>query len=196
MFQADLFANQLSHLRAEGQGRRAERARGAAVEPPLDLPGVLQRLAEISERPRHTFMVLNLIAGAADAKGSAGPLVVTETGAVPIREWLCEALVPMAGRDPRRLARAASVRTELEAKGALPDRPEDAERVVEQEVRARVRRTGLTHVSRAVSDLVKAGLIRRHYQGYLVDHHNRGAQRHAVYTLLPQTRAALAGASD
>jgi hypothetical protein len=34
-------------------------------------------------------------------------------------------------------------------------------------------------------------LVHRHYQGYHVDHENRGAQREAVYTLLPGVRAAL-----
>lgn len=44
----------------------------------------------------------------------------------------------------------------------------------------------------AWSDLVKAGLLRRHYQGFRVDHPNRGAQREAVYTVLPEVRRALA----
>lgn len=41
------------------------------------------------------------------------------------------------------------------------------------------------------SDLVKAGLVRRHYQGYRVDHHNRGAQREAVYTITEAAACAL-----
>ena len=76
--------------------------------------------------------------------------------------------------------------------GELPD-DAAAERVIDDAVRDRVRRSGRTHVSRAVSELVRAGLVRRHYQGYRVDHYNRGAQRTAVYTLPPETRAALAG---
>jgi hypothetical protein len=46
-----------------------------------------------------------------------------------------------------------------------------------------------------VSELVRAGLVRRHYQGYRVDHVNRGAQRNAVYTIVPEVRRALARAS-
>src|SRR3546814_5750889 len=42
---------------------------------------------------------------------------------------------------------------------------------------------GRANVSRAVSDLVRAGMLHRHYQGYRVDHYNRGARRQAVYTL-------------
>lgn len=140
-------------------------------------------------------MVLNLIAKAGGQTGRAGPYVRVEGRAVLIREWLCDALVPMAHRDPRRIARAAAVRAELKASGALPADQVAADRAVDEEVRTRVRRTGLTHVSRAVSDLVSAGLISRHYEGYRVDHHNRGAQRHAVYTLLPATRRALVTSS-
>ena len=55
----------------------------------------------------------------------------------------------------------------------------------------RVRRSGRCNVSRAVSELVRAGLVRRHYEGWRVDHHNRGARREAVYTLLPDTMRAL-----
>ena len=67
----------------------------------------------------------------------------------------------------------------------------DAERRVEEEVQARIMRSGRTNISRAVSDLVRAGLLRRHYQGYRIDHANRGAQREAVYTVTPEARSAL-----
>ena len=186
MFQADLFAD------PEAARREVAPAR---PERPLDLPDILARLATVSERPRYAFMVLNLIAKAAGASGRAGPFLKIDGRPVPVREWLCDAVAPMAHRDPRRIARAAAVRADLEAAGSLPDDFRAAERAIDDEVRARVRRTGLTHISRAVSDLVRAGLLRRHYQGYAVDHENRGGQRHAVYTLLPSTRRALAPGS-
>ena len=63
------------------------------------------------------------------------------------------------------------------------------EAAVQDEVRARVRASGKTNLSRAASELVKAGLLKRHYQGYRVDHLNRGAQRQAVYTLTGRARA-------
>lgn len=185
MFQQDLFAD---HARGRGDPCPPKPDRA------LDLPDILERLSVISERPRHAFMVLNLIAKAGGASGSAGPFLKVDGRAVPIREWLCDALAPMAHRDPRRIARAAAVRAELEAAGTLPPDPDAAERAIDDEVLTRVRRTGLTHISRAVSDLVRAGLIKRHYKGYRVDHENRGAQRHSVYTLLPDTRLALASA--
>ena len=50
-------------------------------------------------------MVLSLIAKFANSNnGSAGPYVVEEDRRVPLRDWLCDSLVPMAKRDARRLA--------------------------------------------------------------------------------------------
>ena len=110
---------------------------------------------------------------------------------VPLRDWLCDSLVPMAQRDARRLTIVAEVTAALDACNALPADADEASRVIDVEVRERVRRSGRCNVSRAVSDLVRAGLIRRHYQGYRVDHHNRGAQREAVYTITEAAASAL-----
>jgi hypothetical protein len=128
-------------------------------------------------------MLLNLIAQAARTDGSAGPLVAYKGELVALRDWLSDALTPMARRDPRRVALADRVRAELSKAGLLSDDPDCAELAIEDEVRDRVRASGKTNLSRAVSELVRAGLLQRHYQGYRVDHPNRGAQRQAVYTL-------------
>ena len=40
-----------------------------------------------------------------------------------------------------------------------------------------------------VSGLVRAGLLKRHYEGYRVDHDNRGAQRQAFYILAGGARS-------
>jgi hypothetical protein len=121
---------------------------------------------------------------------------VAKDGAVqPLRDWLCDALTPMGGRDPRRLALAARVRTELAGQGTLPVDPQAASVAVEEQVKLRVRASGKTNLSRAVSEMVAAGLLRRHYQGYRVDHHNRGAQRQAVYTLTGLARILIAPAT-
>lgn len=157
----------------------------------MDLPAVLEKLAQVSARPRYTFMVLNLIARAAGASDSAGPYVREGGQAIPVRDWLSDALMPMAQRDARRRAVVEQVRAELVARGALPDDPALAEQAIATELRERLRHSGRTNVSRAVSDLVRAGLIRRHYQGYCVDHENRGAQREAVYTIIPAVKRAL-----
>lgn len=158
---------------------------------PLDLPRVMQRVAVHSARPRYTFLVLDLISRAAGAGGQAGPYVREGDALVPIREWLCDAIQPAAARHPRRLAITETVREALAAEGRLPGDPVAAGRAVEVAVRDRVRASGMTAVSRAVSELVSAGLLQRHYQGYRVDHANRGAQRQAVYTVPPSVRAAL-----
>jgi predicted transcriptional regulator len=70
----------------------------------------------------------------------------------------------------------------------LPRDAEDAQRAVAEEMRARIRTAGKSNLSRAVSELVNAGFLRRHYQGYRIDHQNRGGQRHAVYTLVGDAR--------
>lgn len=181
MFQPDLFS-------LEECARPVE-----AGEPtrPLDLPAILERLTIVCERPRYSFMVLNLIAQASAQTGSAGPYIREGDRRIPVRDWLCDALVPVAQRDPRRLAIANKVRQDPEARCALPVDPVAANRIVDAQVRKRVRQSGRTNVSRAVSELVRAGFVRRHYQGYRVDHQNRGAQRQAVYTITEEARRAL-----
>ena len=155
----------------------------------LDVRAILHRLAAHSRRPRYTFMVLNLISEAAGAGGTVGPLVNSGTGPLPVRDWLSDALAPLAARDYRRSAlvhRAASA--------VAADTPSDAVVAatrIDEEVRQRVRRSGKTNVSRAVSDLVRAGLLRRHYAGWRKDHQNRGGQRQAVYVVDPDALAAL-----
>lgn len=161
----------------------------------VDLRSVLERLATISARPRYAFMVLNLIARAAGASGQTGPYIPEPDGPVPVRDWLCDALTPMAQRKPQRLALVDGVRSELARAGTLPADAAQASSVIDAEVKSRVRRSGRSNVSRAVSELVRAGLLTRHYQGYRVDHENRGAQRQAVYTITPEARSALGRAA-
>mgnify|MGYP000328878613 CR=1 FL=1 len=159
----------------------------------LNLPELIERIADVSPRPRYAFMVLNLIAKVADGdSGSAGPYVIDERSRrVALRDWLSDSLVPIAKRDARRLLITEEVRASLAEQNALPDDDREAARLIDDQVRMRVRQSGRCNVSRAVSDLVRAGLIRRHYQGYRVDHHNRGAQREAVYTLTELAAGAL-----
>lgn len=157
----------------------------------LDMRGLVDLLAQNSSRPRYAYMVLDLIAKIAGPDGRAGPLVVHDGVATSIREWLCDALAPMGNSYPRRVALATRVREEMERAGTLPRDTDAAQREIDREVLDRVRASGKTNVSRAVSDLVRAGMLRRHYQGYRIDHHNRGGQRQAVYTLSPIARKLL-----
>lgn len=180
MFQPDLFAMAAPPLQPSPE-----------ATPCLGLPGILERLINVCKRPRYSYMVLNLIAQASSSTGSAGPYVRVGDKLVPVRDWLCDALMPIAQRDPRRHAIADRVRRELTSTGKMPVDPDEANRLVDEQVNRRIRHSGLTNVSRAVSELVSAGLVRRHYQGYRVDHQNRGAQRQAVYTMTEEARKAL-----
>ena len=156
-----------------------------------DLSLLLDELAQISTRPRYAFMLLNLIADVAKSDGRAGPYVIQGNGSVLLRDWLCDALTPMGRRDPKRLALTERVKEEFAREGRLAADSGQMAAEVEDEVRDRVRASGKTNLSRAVTELAKAGLLKRHYQGYRVDHLNRGAQRHAVYTLSGRARCLL-----
>lgn len=149
-----------------------------------DVAVVLERLASASSRPRYAFMVLNLIAQVARPDGRAGPWIKRGTELISLRDWLCDALRPMAQRGPRAAALFERVRIDLDERGLLPDGDAARRQAIEAEAHARVRTAGKSNLSRAVSELVSAGLLHRHYQGYRIDHHNRGGQRHAVYTLI------------
>ncbi|MCK9541735.1 MAG: hypothetical protein M0R03_06865 [Novosphingobium sp.] len=156
---------------------------------------LLECLAQASSRPRYAFMLLNLIAEVADSQGKAGPFVRQGNRSESLRDWLGDSLAPMGNRDPRRLALAERVRDELTRAGTLPPGADEARAVIDREVRDRVRASAKTNLSRAVSELVKAGLLLRHYAGYRVYHHNRGGQRHVVYTLVGQARCLLGRAA-
>jgi len=57
--------------------------------------------------------------------------------------------------------------------------------VIESAVEEQAIAVGRTNVSRAISDLVRAGMMTRHYEGYATNHENRGGGRHAVYVVAP-----------
>lgn len=163
----------------------------SAPTPTIDVAAIVRTISAFSARPRYTFIVLDLITRVARPNGQAGPFVRDGERLVPIREWLASTIAPSATRRPQRRATAEKVRAGLAAAGKLPTDPVEAERLVDFAVCERARETGMTAVSRAVSELVRADLIERHYQGYRVDHENRGAQRLAVYTVPPHVRNVL-----
>jgi hypothetical protein len=133
-------------------------------------------------------MVLGLIAEAADRTGKAGPLVMTQSGPLALRDWIAEALLVTAERDHRRAKLRARVAGSLAAKLSPGEQPDML--ALEAAVVERARAVGRANVSRAVSDLVRAGLVRRHYEGYRTNHMNNGGGRSVVYTLQPETMAA------
>ncbi len=186
MFQPDLF-----------EPRECVRSKADAPVRPttLDLPALLDRLTDVCERPRYSFMVLNLIAKASAETGQAGPFVQQGDMHLSVRDWLLEALRPLDRRAHHRTAMHERAIRYLAAAGQLPSHPEEREMAIAAELQRRRRHSGRTNVSRAVSELVRAGLVQRHYQGYRVDHVNRGAQRQAVYAVKAEVRAALVNAA-
>lgn len=148
----------------------------------MDMRTLLSRIGTHSQRPRYAFLVLNLIAKGADEHGECGPFIQHEGEAWLVRLWLLEMLHPILGRACRKPEAPAETAPHLDAGSSVPSGDGDASR-----------RSGLTNISRAVSDLVRAGLITRYYAGYRVDHAHRGGQRHAVYVLSAGVREALSG---
>ncbi|MDO7842243.1 hypothetical protein Q5H94_07885 [Sphingomonas sp. CA1-15] len=157
---------------------------------PASVGAILHRLSAQSARPRYAFLVLNLLSEAADARGEAGPFIRREGAAVPIRDWLTEQLMPVSARDGRRGKLRVRLREAIES-AAEDASASDAE--VEAAVHERALAVGKTNVSRAVSDLVRAGLVERHYAGWIKDHVNRGGGRHAVYTVAREALAVMRG---
>ncbi|MGF7149821.1 hypothetical protein FHS96_003478 [Sphingomonas zeicaulis] len=186
MFQPDLFT--------APSPNSARSPVAAAAEAPVSVASIIDRLTAICERPRYCFMVLNLIGQVADDRGVAGPWVRVGERRVLIRDWLSDAQLPLARRDPRRLAIEAEIRADVARENRASMDKAALERMIHDRLRARMRRSGQTNISRAVSELLRAGLVRRHYAGYRIDHENRGAGRTAIYTITRDTLAALRAA--
>lgn len=193
MIQPDLFQTDALRSIMEASTRAQDRS---IAEPgsttPSDLPAILERLAATCERPRYSFMVLNLIAQASALTGHAGPWIETGDERLTVRDWLSRALSPIARREHQRTAMIARAARDLAAAGQLPADPAQRDSAIAKEMERRLLHSRRTNVSRAVSELVRAGLVQRHYQGYRVDHVNRGAQRQVVYTIGQEVRLALA----
>ena len=161
----------------------------------IDLTTILDRLSAHSRRPRFAFMVLNLLSEAADSRGQAGPLVTHNGETLPIRLWLGGTLARLGAHQARRAAMRRRVAATLDVPTAVSDRansrPEQEAEEFERVVQERARTAGGANVSRAVSDLVKCGLVKRTYAGRWTGHHNRGGERHAVYIVEADALAAL-----
>lgn len=147
----------------------------------LDVTAILSRPSEHSIRARYAFVVLNLISEAAGPSGSVGPELVRQGVPVAVRDWLSDALALLAERDQLRRKHAARAGDHLA--NEPPSDSAAAAQIVDTEIRDLVRRSGKTNVSSAVSDLMRAGLLVRHYAGWCKDHLNRSGQRQSVYTV-------------
>lgn len=155
----------------------------------LAVGDILERLGKVGKRPKFAFMVLTLISEAAGQKGTAGPYVETKEGSVPLRDWIAIQLAKLGEDSKSRREMRNRIRAQL--KNELPTDPLEAQKIIDDHVRQRVYDNIKRNVSHAVGELEKAELLSRHYAGYAKSHVNRGAQRHAVYTLTGDTIAAL-----
>ena len=140
-------------------------------------------LAAASSRPRYAFLVLQLVAEAADTGGRAGPLVGRGLDRMLLRDWLCTQLFPMSEQVARRAGLRARVIASLQSQ-LTGDAGADAARI-ELAVEEQALAVGRANISRAISDLVRTGFVTRHYAGYATNHANRGGGRHAVYVVPP-----------
>ncbi len=143
--------------------------------------GILSILAKISRRPRYAFLVLQLVAEIADDQGHSGPFVRRGNTVVLLRDWLCSQLLPLSEQNLRRAALRARVAESLADR--LTGDPQLDAITLDEAVDEHVRSAGRTNVSRAISDLVRAGLVSRHYAGFATNHCNRGGGRNAVYVV-------------
>ncbi len=142
---------------------------------------ILSVLAKISRRPRYAFLVLQLVAEIADDQGHSGPFVRRGNTVVLLRDWLCSQLLPLSEQNLRRAALRARVAESLADR--LTGDPQLDAITVDEAVDEHVRSAGRTNVSRAISDLVRAELVTRHYAGFATNHSNRGGGRNAVYVV-------------
>lgn len=151
---------------------------------------IIDRLSDVSSRPRYAFMILHLLAEQAGPGGKAGPIVTDEDQErLTLREYIGKRLSRMSGRDSRRKQLEARVRAELAHK--LPGDLFEAQQMVEREVAERARSIGADNFSRVVGELERAGYLTRFYQGYRKNHANRGGLRNLVCVLDPDVTAAL-----
>ena len=151
---------------------------------------ILDRLSDVSSRPRYAFMILHLLAEQAGPGGKAGPIVTDEDQErLTLRDYIGKRLSRMSGRDRRRKQLEARVRAELADK--LPDDLFEAQQIVDRQVAERAKLVGADNFSRVVGELERAGYLTRFYQGYRKNHQNRGGLRNLVCVLDPDVTAAL-----
>lgn len=150
---------------------------------------ILDRLSEVSSRPRYAFAVLNLLAEQAGPGSKVGPFIEDDGETLPLRTWVGKRLSRLSGRSARRRKIEQRIREELA--DTLPDDMFEAQKIVDAAVEQHVRATGADNFSRVISELEKAGYLSRFYAGYRTNHSNRGGLRNLVCVLDADISAAL-----
>lgn len=155
----------------------------------ISIGQILDRLSEVSSRPRYAFAVLNLLAEQAGPGTKVGPFIHDGDETLPLRVWIGKRLARMSGRGRRRKAIEQRIRLRLADK--LPEDLLEAQKIIDAAVEEHVRVTGADNFSRVVTELEKAGYIERFYEGYRTNHVNRGGLRNLVCVLDANVSAAL-----
>ena len=155
----------------------------------MNVGQIIDRLSEVSARPRSAFMILNLLAEQAGPTGKAGPFVEDAGERLTLREYIGKRIAPLSASASRRRLLEKRVRDDL--KGKLPSDPGEAEAMIDRHVTERVRASGADNFSRIVTELEKCGYLARSYEGYRTNHRNRGGQRLLACVLNADVSAAL-----
>lgn len=154
-----------------------------------NIGSILDRLSEVSNRPRYAYTVLTLLVEKAGSNTRIGPFVDDGDEVLPLRQWVGRRLSRLSGRSIKRRNLEQRIRERL--KDELPDDLFESQIIVDRAVEAHVQVTGADNFSRVIGDLEKAGYIRRMYVGYKTNHANRGGLRNLVCVLDADVSAAL-----
>ena len=138
----------------------------------MNVGGILDRLSEVSARPRYAFAVLNLLAEQAAPGVKVGPFIHEDGETLTVRCWIGKRLARLSGRSIRRKAIERRIRQELADR--LPEDLFEAQQMVDLAVEEHVRMTGADNFTRVISELERAGYVSRFYQGYRPAHQNSG----------------------
>lgn len=154
----------------------------------IGIAQVIDRLAEVSKRPRYALMVLTLLAEQASENGRVGPSIDAGDQRLVLRDWVSLRLSRMAENAGRRHKVEQRVRAELSAE--LPEDLLEASALVERKVDEHIRASGADNFSRVVGELEAAGYLKRFYEGRITKHENRGGRRTLVLVLNQEILAA------
>ncbi|AXK44000.1 hypothetical protein DVR09_16230 (plasmid) [Erythrobacter aureus] len=166
-----------------------KRVLSAMGQAALNVGSILDRLSDVSDRPRYAFAVLNLLVEQATGSTRVGPFIEDEGQHLALRHWVGKRLSRISGRSQRRKKLIERVREELADE--LPDDMFEAQKVIDAAVEERVCAAGADNFSRVLGDLEKAGFVSRLYEGYATNHANRGGLRNLVCVVDPDVSAAL-----
>lgn len=161
---------------------------------PTDLAALFSRIDSASKRPTFSRQLVLIMGTLADHEGKLGPEITVGEGCYPVTEGLARILKCGTSHDGKAERSMDRIRGDIRLK-AEQDGEElsdaDLQKAVEEQYLAQSLKGMESNISRTMTELEDIGVIQRYYQGNFTAHHNRGAQRQAVYGLSQATRTAL-----